>query len=321
MPNDLISALPIDLNLQLKKIESEFIELGVLSIGDSLTSPDTIGDIQLDDIVINVNKAQLSDGKRRQLQYLVIKSVMLIAFMALILLTLRLIEKNQQRQFEYLALKEDFIKLVSHELKTPLAGIRAMAETLRKRVQRRLSVESYPERIINEADKLWYMVDNILGFNRVQANDAVIKQHSTQLKILCDGVVNDVRSFSTKPYVVSNSIKDSVSVLVDPSLFSLVVKNILVNAGLYNQNATVEINLSYNEDRACLIISDNGIGIAESDQEKIFKPFVRLDQSVRQSGTGLGLAICKRIMQLHNGDLSIGDSNEHGSQWEITFTD
>ncbi|MFQ3244266.1 MAG: two-component system sensor histidine kinase SenX3 [Arenicella sp.] len=321
--NTQISAEPIDLVEELQLVELEFIELGVLDNGDSLNFGDLSSRISLNDIGIMVNKTQLNKGQHNQLSYLVIKSIMLIAFMALVLLTLRLIEKNQQRRFEYLALREDFVKLVSHELKTPLAGIRAMAETLRKRVERGISVQAYPERIINEADKLWYMVDNILGFNRVQLTDAIIDKRPTKIKPICDAIVDDVRSFSNKPYTLSNTIDESAEVLVDPELFSLVVKNIIVNAGLYNDQATVEIELSFDEHEPCLLISDNGIGIADADRSKIFKPFVRLAQSAResarQSGTGLGLAICKRIMQLHGGDLSLAQSNQHGSVWKISL--
>lgn len=319
----LISAEPFDLSEELQFIENEFIELGVLDTGDSLTLKNFSGSTAIDNIGIHVNKAQLENDKRNQAAYLILKSIMLIAFVTLVLLTLRLIERNQQRRTEYLALREDFVKLVSHELKTPLAGIRAMAETLRKRVERGLSVQTYPERIVSEADKLWYMVDNILGFNRVQLTEAIIDQHPVKLKPLCDIIIEDVRSFSSKPYKVSNTISESQEVLADAELFSLVVKNIIVNAGLYNDNATVEIELSFDENAHCLLISDNGVGIADDDRQKIFQPFVRLAQSVRQSvrqsGTGLGLAICKRIMQLHNGDLSLAQSSNHGSVWKISL--
>lgn len=314
-----VSADPFILSEELEFVESEFIELGVLDDGDSLILNDFAESVSIDEIGIDVSKAQLNNDRRNQTAYLIFKSAMLIAFVALILLTLRLIEKNQQRRLEYFALREDFVKLVSHELKTPLAGIRAMAETLRKRVERGLSVQSYPERIVSEADKLWYMVDNILGFNRVQLTNAIIDQRLAKLKPLCDGIVEDVRLFSQKPYTVKNTISESVEVSIDVELFSLVVKNIIVNAGLYNDKRVVEIGLSFDQSSRCLLVTDNGVGIADEDRFKVFKPFVRLTQSVRQSGTGLGLAICKRIMQLHEGDLSLAQSSSSGSVWKISL--
>jgi len=315
----LISAEPVLLDQELRLIESEFIEQGVLGNTDSLLLDDFLGDIAIANITLIVNKQQLEKDKRNQIAYLIIKSIMLIAFMALILLTLRLIDKNQQRRSEYLALREDFVKLVSHELKTPLAGIRAMAETLRKRVERNLSVQSYPERIVSEADKLWYMVDNILGFNRIQSTQVIIEKNLTKIKPLCDGIIDDIRSFSNKPYRVSNTIDDSIELAVDAELFSLVIKNIIVNAGLYNDHQTVELALSFDQASDSLLIEDNGVGISPADRDKVFKPFVRLTQSVRQSGTGLGLAICRRIMQLHNGELSLAQSSSDGSVWKISL--
>jgi len=154
--NTQINASPINLNEELISVQNEFIELRVLNNGDSLLLNDVNNNMPLEKLIINVDKMQLTNDKHKQFVYLIIKSIMLIAFITLILITLRLITKNQQRRLEYISLKEDFVKLVSHELKTPLAGIRAMAETLQKRIDRNLGAQSYPDRIINEADKLWY---------------------------------------------------------------------------------------------------------------------------------------------------------------------
>jgi len=312
-----VSAQAISISNELSLITENFIELGTLAPQDSLIFDNHLDDISLNDISVRLDKPELRSQSRNQLIYLIIKSGLLTLFVALILLTLRLIRKNQQRQFEYLSLKEDFVKLVSHELKTPLAGIRAMGETLRKRVERDLSVESYPERIISEADKLWYMVDNILGFNRIQSSEVRINTRDTRIKILCDQIIDDVQLISDKTYSVDNMIEHSTEWPIDIELFTLVIKNLLINAGLYNGNETIEIKLELDSDEQYLLVSDNGTGISKGDQERIFEPFVRLEQSVRRSGTGLGLAICKRIMQLHGGELLLDQSNNEGSVWKI----
>ncbi|GAA6138068.1 hypothetical protein NBRC116583_18150 [Arenicella sp. 4NH20-0111] len=319
-----IKAEYVALTEELKLIENELIVLGVLDNNDSLALSNTDDGVTVHTLNIAVDKAQLNRDKRYQAIYLVLKIAMLLVLVALILLSIRLLEKNQLRRLEYLALREDFVKLVSHELKTPLTGIRAMAETLRKRIERGLSVQTYPERIINEADKLWYMVDNILGFNRVQSTGVIINLRPTNLRLLCENVIDESRSFASKPYSVNNNVSERTEVKVDPELFSLVVKNIAVNAGLYNNNDTVELTLNYNQQDRSLLLSDNGIGIDSKFQFEVFKPFVRLTQSdqksSRRSGTGLGLAICKRIMQLHDGDLSLAHSSSRGSVWKITIS-
>lgn len=318
--NNFTRVEPIDLNESMKYVEQEFMQLSVLNEGDSIALSELPAQLPLSKVVINVNKQQLTQDKIHQTWYLVIKSTMLIMFLALVLLSLRLIEKNQQRKLEYIALKEDFVKLVSHELKTPLAGIRAMAETLRKRIERGLDVQSYPERIVSEADKLWYMVDNILGFNRVQTRQVVISKQAIKLKTLCNDIADDAQTFSNTPYVITNIIDEAAEENVDIELFSLVLKNIIVNAGLYNERPSINIQVAYDPAKRCLTISDNGIGISEADRPKVFMPFVRLSQSARQSGTGLGLALCKQIMQLHDGDLALATSSSNGSVWKISFT-
>ncbi len=318
-----IKAEYVALPEELKLIENELIVLGVLDNNDSLALSNNDDGVTVHTLNIAVDKAQLNRDKQYQAIYLILKIAMLLALVALIVLSIRLLEKNQLRRLEYLALREDFVKLVSHELKTPLTGIRAMAETLRKRIERGLSVQTYPERIINEADKLWYMVDNILGFNRVQSTGVIINLRPTNLRLLCENVIDESRSFASKPYSVNNNVSERTEVKVDPELFSLVVKNIAVNAGLYNNNDTVELTLNYNQQDRSLLLSDNGIGIDSKFQFEVFKPFVRLTQSdqnsSRRSGTGLGLAICKRIMQLHDGHLSLAHSSSRGSVWKITI--
>lgn len=317
LSNTELSATYISARDELKQVESEMTSSGILQANDSLVFITPSNFLTLEKLDIQVNKTQLDKGTRNQLIYLVIKTTMLAILVALVLISLRLINRDQQRKLDYLALKEDFLSLVSHELKTPLAGIRAMAETLEKRSERSLSIQPYPARIVNEADKLWYMVDNILGFNRVQSNEIVIQKRPANIKALCDAVSSNVRSFSKKTYAIRNRINESETTLLDIELFSLVIKNIIINAGLYNNNDTVEIDISYNQTENAILISDNGIGVSQSDRDKIFKPFVRLQHSTRQSGTGLGLAICKRIMRLHDGDLSLLDSNSNGSVWKV----
>ncbi len=312
-----IVAYRIDLDRSLSEIEQQFNQLGVLQKGDSLHLNKLQGVQTVNNLVVDVDKQQLELNKHHQKGYLAIKTLMAIAFVFFILWMLHTIEKTQRRRLEYLGLKEDFVKLVSHELKTPLAGIRAMAETLRKRIQRNLDVQHYPERIVNETDKLWYMVDNILSFNRIRSKQITLNRKTTNLRKLCESIAEQLRSLSDKHYIIANEIPSDVEVEVDVELFSLIIKNVFVNAGLYNHNDTISIVLSFERYQRVLNIQDNGVGIKPDDQERVFQAFVRLPQSSRHSGTGLGLALCRKIIELHKGTLSIKHSDATGTLWQL----
>ena len=307
----------IQIKEELKKVTEAFFQIGVLQDKDVLQFTSIAPLQHLDELRVDVQKAQLNKARHRQNMYLITKIVMLIAFTLLVLAALRMMENNQRRRLEYINLKEDFVKLVGHELKTPLSGIRVMAETLKKRVQRGLDTENYPERIINESDKLWHMVDNILNFNRMHENTFELEQRHIVLKEFCDVVVKEVVGLSDKKYQVHNDIQDEILCYLDAELFSLVIKNLLVNAALYNDHADVVIHLSFQNNT--LNIRDNGIGIEADDHKNVFDPFVRLPQHVRRSGTGLGLALCRKIVFLHDGEIAIADSSNQGTLWQITI--
>jgi len=314
--DDQVIALQIQLNLELAKIITDFFDLGSLQEGDTLFFlQNTNGD--LGDLQLGVNKFQLNRANKVQFVYLIVKLLMLIAFVSLLIAALRMIELNHQRRLEYINLKEDFVKLVGHELKTPLSGIRAMAETLQKRIHKGLDVQSYPDRIVNESDKLWHMVDNVLNYNRMQEDSFQLILEQVSLNNLCHSIMEQVARDSDKKYQFSNTIPDNIFYNLDVQLFGLIIKNIIMNAALYNENQVTSIHFFLEND--VLKIKDNAIGIDEKDYQRVFEPFVRLPQSFTCSGTGIGLSLCQKIAQLHGGEITIEQSDETGTLWAISI--
>jgi len=316
--HDGVYAINFNFETELNHVKKQFVELGSLQETDTLFFLDDVSG-EFDQLRVLINKKKLNQTEFIQHAFLFVKVLILCAFVLLLLLTLKMIRSNQARRLEYINLKEDFVKLVGHELKTPLSGIRAMAETMQKRSEKGLEVQFYPQRIISESDKLWYMVDNILSFNRVQESNFSLKLEKVSLHELCHSVASDVVHYSDKQYDYSNEISTQAYVLVDVELFKLVVKNILVNAALYNDKDRVSVVLFMQNN--VLKIQDNGIGIDSNNFKKVFEPFVRLPQLVRSSGSGIGLALCQKVMQLHGGNISIERSDHSGTVWVISIND
>lgn len=306
----------VQLDVELEKVRQEFLQLGVFQDHDYLSFRELSNVQNLDSLQLQVHKEYLIQARDIQIRYLIVKMLILITFLGVLFLLLRMQNKHQQKQMEVVYLKEDFVKLVGHELKTPLSGIRAMAETLQKRTERNLATQSYPERIVNESDKLWHMVDNILNLNRMQGNFS-LQLENIELKKLCHSVVKEVKSSSDKHYKIVNLIPNGVFYQLDVEIFSLVIKNILINASLYNVHACVLIEFSFVDNM--LIIKDNGIGIEPENVERVFEPFVRLPQTISKSGTGIGLTLCRKIVVLHGATITINKSNSDGTFWAIKF--
>lgn len=311
------SSLAYRVNLPdvVEQIRQRSQRMGMLQSTDMLNALPVAGTQPLSELRVDVVSERLLQQLKYQRWYFLFKLLVACLSLLFLLLMMRAIANGQRKRQEYLGLKEDFVRMVSHELKTPLAGIRAMAETLRKRLLRSLPVADYPERIVNETDNLTHMVDNILSFNRLQSGAVILNQQTTGLAKLVDSVVVNVCVLASKKYSVENCVPHDFDVNVDVELFSIVLKNLLVNAGLYNDNETIEI--TFELQGSTLIMRDNGIGIDQQAWDRVFEAFYRLAQETRQSGAGLGLSLCRKIMQLHKGDLRLLESSKSGSTWEV----
>jgi signal transduction histidine kinase len=113
-----------------------------------------------------------------------------------------------------------------------------------------------------------------------------------------------------------------VEVNADQELIKILFRNLVNNACKYNEQDSIEIKIEAKPDpQVAIYFRDNGIGIKKSNWSVVFEEFSRIVESKDKSisGTGLGLAICKKIMQLHNGDVEIVNSSENGTTFRLKF--
>lgn len=228
----------------------------------------------------------------------------------------------QHGRYRYVELKSDFVATVSHELRTPLASIRLLAETLERRLSRAPEMGDYPSRIIQAADGLHFLVENILSFNRIDKGRWKPKPARVRLEELVAMLRSDLAGNTSVPVQLSSDVGD-VELEVDPSLLRLLLSNLARNACAYNRRSPVELSLrAYpHPGHGCVVLfGDNGIGIPESEWENVFRDFYRLDsQGTEVHGSGLGLALCRKIMALHGGRISIASSGPEGTTFSLLF--
>lgn len=242
--------------------------------------------------------------------------VVLCAGLALTIAALAFL--GQHRKSRFLELKSDFVATVSHELRTPLASIRLLAETLEWRLAQGTEAKDYPARIIHEADGLGFLVENLLSFNRIDKGRWVPHLSVVRLDESVATLRRDLEAWARVPVELTAEVGER-ELLADPQLMRLLLANLARNACAYNTRNPVCLRVEALADGR-VRFSDNGVGIPQSEWERIFGEFYRLQgQGHEAPGSGLGLALCRRIMRLHGGNLRVAASSPEGTTFELTF--
>ena len=199
-------------------------------------------------------------------------------------------------------LKNDLLATVSHELKTPLASMRLLVETLLDgRYDDPQRVREYLELIFKENDRLSRLVDNFLSFSRMERN----KQNFERVEITASEVARSAaaalgdRSNAPGCRLDVEIASDLPRIYADPDAMVTAILNLLDNAYKYSGDRKQIVLRAYAEGReVCFAVRDNGIGLSARARSKIFERFYQVDQSLsrRGSGCGLGLSIVRFIV-------------------------
>ncbi len=319
---DRIRGVSVPLDEALLAVSAEMRERGLLGSSDALALRGDAQDaVALSTASLSVESAQWAEAERRMTSRYRLKSGLLFLCAAFAIALGVVAVMAQHRKHRFLEMKSDFVSTVSHELKTPLASVRAMAETLEKRLSGVPAAKDYPARIVREIDALSFLVENILSFNRLDKGRWVAHPEPLRLDELVASVSDDVRATSSARLEVQTEGVESVTLYADPDLLRLLFQNLLRNACRYNarESALVRIEAEPNGAGVWVRVKDNGVGIPPDERENVFKEFYRLPSAARSSGSGLGLAICRRVMALHQGSIHIADSSPEGTTFQLYF--
>lgn len=233
--------------------------------------------------------------------------------------------RNLSREMNLARLKSDFVANVSHELRTPLALIRLYAETLE--LGRLTAQEKYQEyfRIIREeSERLSALINNILDFSRIEAGRKEYDFKETNLAELVRSTLDSYRfQIEQNGFAFEENIADDIPpVNVDREAIARSLLNLVNNALKYSKDQKyIGVSLYRANGRVKLEVRDRGIGIAPSEQQKIFEKFYRCGDPLVHNikGSGLGLSLVKHIAQAHGGDVTVESSPEKGSKFTIAL--
>lgn len=225
--------------------------------------------------------------------------------------------------------KSEFLATTSHELRTPLNPIIGYVE----KVQREYPDGPYAKELdlINQSAKqLLRLIEDVLDFSRIESGTLRLQEDIVDVPTLCAEVVNMLSPQAFKKrlklayeYVdASESAEGPCSIAIDESRLRQILLNLTNNAIKFTKEGSVTIHAAISRQaggRATLNLSvtDTGVGIAQDDQEKLFKPFSQIDSSWRREygGMGLGLAISQRIVHAMGGELTCESELGKGSSF------
>jgi two-component system phosphate regulon sensor histidine kinase PhoR len=220
--------------------------------------------------------------------------------------------------------RRDFVANVSHEFKTPLTAIQGFAETLLNgALDDTVNRNRFVEIIREHAWRLARLTDDLLKLSRIEAGRLELEMRPIRVEGLVSSCVETARlKATTKSIEIRVELPENVpAVRGDGAQIAEVLQNLLDNAVLYTPGGgTIDVKARSDGKEVVFTVSDTGIGIPESDLERIFERFYRVDsaRSREAGGTGLGLAIARHIVDAHSGRIWVESAIGQGSRFHFT---
>ncbi len=238
---------------------------------------------------------------------------------AAVLLTLH--DLTPLRQLE--TTRREFVANVSHELRNPLAAVKAMVETLEGGAASDPAAASdFLERINQEIDRMNAMVNDLLELSRIERGQSEMQGEPIDAAAAIAAVRTDWEHRITEAGVeVTVDASSEVVALGDAEKLRQVIANLLDNALKFTpRGGTIDLRADYLEQEGVLVqVRDSGPGIAPEHLPHLFERFYKVDRSRRDQGTGLGLAIAKHIVEQHGGEIGVESTRGAGSTFWFTL--
>ncbi|WP_295211019.1 ATP-binding protein [Ruminococcus sp.] len=228
-----------------------------------------------------------------------------------------LVDVTEEIQSEQI--RRDFSANVSHELKTPLTTIKGFGELLENGLfTKQEDVKKYGGMIYRESERLLYLINDIIRLSQIEEQEHVLSDTIDLLKTAHD--VEEILQNKAYNHKVEIHIDGEPAIIHgNQSYITELFLNLMDNAVKYSKEVgDLWVSVRKEGDKAVAVFKDNGIGISDEDQSRVFERFYRVDKSRSKKigGTGLGLSIVKHIVSYHDGEISM--KSEPGKGTEIT---
>ncbi len=258
-----------------------------------------------------------NEKKRKTVQYLSEG----ITFLLLIITGAVFVFRVVRRQFRQSQQQQNFMMALTHELKTPIAVTKLNLETLQKHQLTNEQKQKLLSNTLQEANRLNDLCNNMLLASQIEAGGYKITREQVDLTSLTKECAHDfIIRFPDRKF--ESDIQEDIYVACDRLLLQMAVNNLLDNAIKYSpRESKVRIVLNATKNKIELFIADEGKGISAKEKEKIFQKFYRIGNvhTKGAKGTGLGLYLTKKIIEQHDGTITVQPNQPQGSIFVISL--
>lgn len=231
------------------------------------------------------------------------------------------IELEKERELR--DVKNRFISMMSHDLKTPLASIR-LANSMLRNYGDRSSPEEKRETydtIDQQVEHLTEMINDVMTISRQDFTGAELDRQIIDLETYCRDIIEELQlAYRMKRTLNFSGTDRRIEAFIDIKVMRRALMNLLTNAIKYSpEGKPVSMELTYADCQAIIKVKDQGIGVPKEDLPHLFEPFNRASNVGSIQGTGLGLAIAKQAVELHGGTISVESTVGKGTTFTITL--
>lgn len=217
--------------------------------------------------------------------------------------------------------KDEFIAIASHELKSPLASIKAFNQILGKRLKGTdVQNDYYIERVESQIGRINSIISDLLDVTKISSGKLELNRERCDLKLFTQQVIADLKTTTMKTINFKCKATETTAE-IDKSRMNQVLINLIMNAIKYAPNSNkVDIHLANKDDSIVISVTDYGVGIPEKDLKKIFERFYRVKRTGKNpTGLGLGLYITSEIIRKHGGRITVKSKINKGSTFSIVL--
>lgn len=206
---------------------------------------------------------------------------------------------------------------ISHELRTPLARIRfslQMAEETEDTTQ----VKNQLKSIMEDVEEMHQLITELLNFAALEKISVEAKLERGNINLLIENLLARLSRNNPEKQIDFEASQQGVNVSCDSYLMERAIQNLIVNA-LKFSNQTIKVKFQESEKQYLIVVEDDGPGIPSGQKSLVFDSFVQLPNGSKEQGFGLGLAIVKRVMNLHQGEARVEDSELGGAKFILVW--
>jgi signal transduction histidine kinase len=267
------------------------------------------------------NPAALNAGVKDRMRNYIWTMILAIAAVAIIATTAAV---TVGRQIALHELKTTSVATVAHELRTPLASMRMLVDTLREgRYRGESQLQEYLDMVASENLRLSRLIDNFLTLSRLERNEHAITLQPTPAREIIEQAVHAMRAKLEVPgcHFTWDEGETLPDILADRDAMVVVLVNLLDNAVKYTgDDKRIDLRARDASGRVFISIQDNGIGLSKSERKNVFRRFYQVDQKLSRSrgGCGLGLALVQHIVEAHGGRVDVNSQLGRGTTFTVS---